>query len=116
MRWSLLTEKAVCSDGVFTRTFSKKNVQPTARRLSRRCGDNWAGPISKTLIPIEDLLKREFYAEMYRIEGWSRRTLDKKIQSMLFERTALSHKQEKLAETELKALHDKDRCSSGKDS
>ncbi len=58
----------------------------------------------KSLIPIEDLLKREFYAEMCRIEGWSTRTLDKKIQSMLYERTALSRKPEKLVKMELKAL------------
>ena len=41
---------------------------------------------------IDDPLKRNFYAEMCRIERWSTRTLEKKIQSMLFERTALSRK------------------------
>ncbi len=65
----------------------------------------------KSLIPIEDPLKREFYTEMSRIEGWSTRTLDKKIQSMLFERTALSHKPEKLAKMELKALRDEDKLT-----
>lgn len=59
-----------------------------------------------SIISIEDPLKRDFYAEMCRIERWSTRTLDKKIQSMLFERTALSRKPEKLAEMELKALRD----------
>jgi hypothetical protein len=57
----------------------------------------------KSLIYLEDPIKRNFYAEMCRIEGWSTRTLDKKIQSMLFERTALSRKPEQLAEIELKA-------------
>jgi predicted nuclease of restriction endonuclease-like (RecB) superfamily len=65
----------------------------------------------KSLIPIEDPLKREFYAEMCRIEGWSTRTLDKKIQSMLYERTALSRKPDKLVETELKGLRDEDRLT-----
>lgn len=65
----------------------------------------------KSLIPIEDPLKRKFYTEMCRIEGWSTRTLDKKIQSMLFERTALSRKPEKLAEMELKALRDEDKLT-----
>ena len=35
------------------------------------------------LIPIEDPLKRDFYAEMCRIENWNTRTLQKKIGSML---------------------------------
>ena len=46
-------------------------------------------------------LKRDFYAEMCRMERWSTRTLEKKIDSMLFERTALSRKPEKLAAMEL---------------
>ncbi len=66
----------------------------------------------KSLIPIEDPLKRKFYTEMCRIEGWSTRTLDKKIQSILFERTALSRKPEKLAEMELKALREEDKLTS----
>jgi predicted nuclease of restriction endonuclease-like (RecB) superfamily len=51
--------------------------------------------------PIEDPLKREFYTETRRIKGWSTRTLDKKIQSVLFERTVLSRKLEKLAKKEI---------------
>ena len=60
------------------------------------------------LIPIEDSLKRDFYAEMCRIENWSVRTLRKKIGSMLFERTALSKKPDKLIRRELKALREED--------
>ena len=41
------------------------------------------------IIPLDDPLKRDFYAEMCRIERWSVRTLRKKIDGMLFERTAL---------------------------
>ncbi len=44
------------------------------------------------LLPIKDCIKRDFYAEMCRIEKWNVRTLRKKIDSMLFERTALSKK------------------------
>ena len=51
----------------------------------------------KAIIPMTDPLKRAFYAEMCRIERWSTRTLEKKIDSMLFERTALSRKPAKLA-------------------
>ena len=40
----------------------------------------------RQLISIEDPLKRDFYAEMCRVEGWSTRTLRNKIDSMLYER------------------------------
>ncbi|MBW2108913.1 MAG: DUF1016 family protein [Deltaproteobacteria bacterium] len=60
----------------------------------------------KRLIYLDDPLKREFYVEMCRIEKWPTRTLDKKIQSMLFERTALSKKPDKLIARELKALRE----------
>ncbi len=48
------------------------------------------------LIPLDDPLKRDFYAEMCRIENWSTRTLEKKIDRMLYERTALSNKTDSL--------------------
>jgi predicted nuclease of restriction endonuclease-like (RecB) superfamily len=63
------------------------------------------------LIPLNDKLKIEFYAEMCRIERWSTRTLREKIDSMLFERTALSAKPEKLAKLELKKLRDEDKLT-----
>jgi len=62
----------------------------------------------KSLMYLEDPLKRDFYAEMCRIERWSTRTLEKKIGGMLFERTALSRKPAKLAAMELKALREGD--------
>ena len=45
---------------------------------------------------------------MCRIEGWSVRGLERKIGSMLFERTALSRKPRKLAEHELSLLRKED--------
>ena len=63
------------------------------------------------LIPIEDQLKRDFYAEMCRIERWSTRTLANKIGGMLFERTALSRKPAKLAEMELQKLREEDKLT-----
>ena len=63
------------------------------------------------LIPIDDPLKRDFYAEMCRMENWNTRTLHQKIQSMLFERTALSKKPDKLIRQELKQLRDEDRAT-----
>lgn len=56
------------------------------------------------LIVLEEALKRDFYAEMCRVERWSVRTLRDKIRSMLYERTAISRKPEKLAQQELEAL------------
>ena len=52
-------------------------------------------------IKIDDSIKREFYLTMCANEGWSIRTLKERINSMLFERTAISKKPE---ETILKDL------------
>ncbi len=81
----------------FAEVFSdKKIVVSLIRQLS------WTHFIA--LIPIKNQLQREFYAEMCKIEKWSVRTLRKKIDSMLFERTAISHKPEKIIKQELKKL------------
>jgi hypothetical protein len=56
--------------------------------LSRQLGWNHFVEI----IPLKTDLKREFYAEMCRLDRWSVRTLREKIGGMLFERTALSKK------------------------
>ena len=63
------------------------------------------------IIRLDDPLKRDFYAEMCRIERWSTRALEKKIGSMLFERTALSKKPAKLAALELKQLREDDKLT-----
>ena len=58
------------------------------------------------LIPLKSELRREFYAQVCCIEQWSVRTLRKKIDSMLFERMAISKKPEELAKLELKTLRE----------
>ena len=63
------------------------------------------------LIPLKDDLQRDFYAEMCRIERWSVRTLRKKIGGMLYERTAISKKPEKLIEKDLAALREEGRLT-----
>ena len=63
------------------------------------------------IIPFKDDLQRDFYAEMCRIERWSVRTLRKKIAGMLYERTAISKKPEKLIEKDLAALREEDRLT-----
>ncbi len=60
------------------------------------------------LIPIDEPLKRDFYAEMCRVERWSTRVLRKKIDGMLYERTALSKKPEQLVRQELDSLREND--------
>lgn len=63
------------------------------------------------ILTIKDELKRDYYAEMCRIERWSVRTLRQKIQGMLFERTAISKKPEELIRTELAELRDEDKLT-----
>jgi hypothetical protein len=60
----------------------------------------------RSLIYIDDSLKREFYLEMCRSEGWSTRTLQGRLDSMLFERTALSRKPDELLTSELATLRE----------
>lgn len=63
------------------------------------------------LLPLKDALQREFYAEMCRIERWSVRELRARIDSMLFERTAISRKPKKLIEKEITGLRKEDRIT-----
>jgi len=63
------------------------------------------------IVPLDDPLKREFYAEMCRVERWSVRTLRRKIDRMLYERTALSKKPDELIASDLAALRDEDRLT-----
>lgn len=65
----------------------------------------------RRIVYLDDPLKRDFYAEMCRLERWNTRTLHQKIQSMLFERTALSKKPDRLIAAELKKLREDDRLS-----
>jgi predicted nuclease of restriction endonuclease-like (RecB) superfamily len=60
------------------------------------------------IIYIKDNLKRDFYAEMCRLECWSVRTLRQLASSMLFERTALSRKPDALTQQKLAALRESD--------
>jgi len=65
----------------------------------------------RDIIYLEDQFKRDFYAEMCRIERWSTRTLKEKIDSMLYERTAISKKPEKLIKHELAVLREENRLT-----
>ena len=76
-------------------------------QLARQLG--WSHFVE--ILGMDDPLKRDFYAEMCRIERWSVRTLRAKIGGMLFERTALSKKPKLLAEQELAKLRKEDQLS-----
>lgn len=61
----------------------------------------------RELIGLDDPLKRDFYTEMCRLEHWSVRELQKKIDGMLFERTAISHQPENVIQDSLNKLKEK---------
>ena len=88
----------------FAEVFSDMEIVVT---LSRQL--SWSHFVA--ILPLKDDLQRDFYAEMCRIERWSVRTLRKKIDGMLYERTAISKKPEKLIEKDLAALREEDRLT-----
>ena len=65
----------------------------------------------RLLIPIEEELKREFYIEMCKLEKWSVRTFRERINSMLYERTAISQKPEETIKLDLEQLKKEQRLS-----
>ncbi len=74
----------------------KKIVATVSQQLS------WSHFIE--LVTLEEEAQRMFYTQMAIAERWSVRLLRERIDSMLFERTALSKKPEKLIKQELKKL------------
>ncbi len=58
------------------------------------------------VMPIKDPLAREFYLTMAASEHWSKRTLESKIDGMLYERTAIATKPDELIKQELTELRD----------
>jgi predicted nuclease of restriction endonuclease-like (RecB) superfamily len=65
----------------------------------------------KTLIYIDDPLKRDFYIELARVERWSSRQLQERIQSMLFERSAISRKPQDAIAHDLAVMRDEGRVA-----
>ena len=58
----------------------------------------------KAVIYIDDPLKRDFYLEICRVEHWSVRQLQERINSLLFERTSISRKPEETIRQDLSLL------------
>lgn len=63
------------------------------------------------VIPLKDELQREFYLTMTAAERWSKRTLQEKMDGMLYERTAISSKPDELIKNELAQLRDENTLS-----
>jgi predicted nuclease of restriction endonuclease-like (RecB) superfamily len=81
----------------FAETFPDEQIVSALRRQL-----NWTH--IKTLMYFDDSLKRDFYIEMSCLEGWSSRQLQERINSMLFERTAISRKPEETIRHDLEQL------------
>jgi predicted nuclease of restriction endonuclease-like (RecB) superfamily len=81
--------------------------QQIVQTLSAQLG--WSHFIE--MLPFDDPLKREFYAEMCRLERWSVRTLRARIDGMLFERTAIARKPEQQVKQDLARLREEDRLT-----
>lgn len=77
---------------------------PIVQTLSAQLG--WSHFV--LLAALEDPLQREFYTRMCVSERWTVRTLQQKIDGMLYERTAISRKPEELAVQEFEALREQD--------
>ena len=77
----------------FANAIEKQKVVTLSRQLS------WSHFLA--LLPLQDNLKIEFYAQMSIVQNWGVRTLRERIDSMLYERTALSKQPEELIRYEL---------------
>ena len=65
----------------------------------------------KTLMYLEEPLKRDFYLELCRRERWSTRRLSERIKSMLYERTAISKEPDQTIREDLDKLRDEGNLS-----
>lgn len=96
----------------YGRGFSSKNLRHMLRFAEAFLDQNIVYAVSRhlswthlrSLIYIDDPLKRDFYLQMCQQERWSTRTLQERLNSMLFERTALSRQPGELLATELANL------------
>jgi predicted nuclease of restriction endonuclease-like (RecB) superfamily len=80
-------------------TFSEDQILYASRRQL-----SWTH--LRTVMYLNDGLQREFYLLMAANENWTTKQLGEKINSMLYERTAISKKPEDLIQSELKGLRE----------
>lgn len=65
----------------------------------------------RLIIPIDEPQKRDFYIEICKLEKWSVRVFQERIQSMLYERTTISKKPEVIIQSELELLRKEQKIS-----
>lgn len=82
-----------------------------SREISHSLSEKLTWTHIRNLIYIEDDLKRNFYLELCAYERWSVRILQERINSMLFERTAISKKPAQTIKNDLQSLRDKKELS-----
>jgi len=80
-------------------TFQDEKIFSALRRKL-----NWTN--IKTIMYIDNVLKRDFYIEMSAIHNWDSRLLQEHIKSQLYERTAISKKPDDVIAQELELLKD----------
>lgn len=81
--------------------------EPIVATLSRQL--SWSHFV--LLLALKEPMQRDYYAQMAGAERWSVRTLRERIDSMLYERTALSKKPGALIAQELATMRDAQRMS-----
>lgn len=77
----------------FAKMFDRQIVASLMRQLT------WTHFL--VVLPIEDPLKRDFYLQMCQLEGWSVRTFRERVNSLLYERTALAKRPDDLIRHEI---------------
>ena len=88
----------------FAETFKDESIVSSLRRQL-----SWTH--IKSLIYIENDLKRRFYIDLCQLEKWNTRVLEGRINSMLFERTVISKKPDETIQNELDLLKDEEQMS-----
>lgn len=85
---------------------------PDAKIVHTLCAElSWSH--LRLIAAIDDPLKRDFYAELCRLEAWSVRQLQERMQSMLFERSAISRQPEETIRHDLQVLRHEQKPSPG---
>jgi len=72
----------------------------------RRLATNVGWSHFKEILYLENEMQRQFYSEMCQVERWSVRTLRDRVRSMLFERTAISHRPQSVIRQHLRQLRE----------
>jgi len=88
----------------FAETFPDEQIVSALRRKL-----SWTH--IKIIMYVNEPLKRDFYIEICCLEGWSSRQLQERINSMLFERTAISRKPENTTRHDLEQLRQEQQVS-----